>query len=708
MQDDFRIGEWLVQPRINSLERNGTVRRLEPKVMQVLVALAREPGEVVTRERIREQVWPNVFVGEDVLIRAVSEIRRAFGDDSQAPQMIQTIPKVGYRLIAEVTTFEEQISDLNSPIEETPEVADALPFTSIANKARRTYVLLFIILLILGMICGIAWFKFRPNPQPNFIVRPLTTYPGEQFHPAFAPNGQAVAFVWQKEDEPGHIYIRTLTSAVPIRLLTQEGDAEFSPAWSPDGHTIALVRQSGEKAVVETVPATGGTERLLYTLPVNNIWEYGGLAWSAEGDKLIFPQYSKLNGPSQLMEITLLDGSVRPLTSPNFNWDGDSMPAVSPDGKTLAFTRSFERSTRDLYVMTLPAGMPRRITFDNRMINGITWTSDGASIVFASNRGGSMALWHVAAKDGAPEREPFGAENANSPSIALRGDKMVFSHGNAAWAISQIDLTAVDKEETELLSGSEQDGSPTISPSGKKLAFQSWRSGRQDIWISDIDGKNAVQLTDGRGFSGSPAWSPSGRQIAFDSHRNGFFRVCLMGAQGEDPHPLPGGAYDDIVPSWSLDGRYLYFNSNRSGSWQIWRTAADGFGAAEQITVNGGFVAKASPDGQWIFYTRLNEPGLWKRAVSGGPELKVADIPPTPYQNYWAIVGHGIYLLEMQDDHAVLVHLDPDSGRKNVVYTLHHHPSLFSGLTVTADEKHLIFAELIRSESNLTIVENFR
>jgi DNA-binding winged helix-turn-helix (wHTH) protein len=83
---------------MNSMERNGDTVHFEPKVMQVLLALASEPGEVVTREHLRKAVWPDVFVGEDVLIRAISELRRAFSDDPREPHTIQTIPKVGYRL----------------------------------------------------------------------------------------------------------------------------------------------------------------------------------------------------------------------------------------------------------------------------------------------------------------------------------------------------------------------------------------------------------------------------------------------------------------------------------------------------------------------------------------------------------------------------------------------------------------------------------
>src|SRR6202166_497819 len=104
VQGDFRINDWLIQPQINTVERNGRTWHLEPKVMQVLVHLASHPDEVLSKERLIDAIWRDTFVGDDVLIRCISEIRCVFGDDPRSSHVIQTIPKAGYRLIAAVTT----------------------------------------------------------------------------------------------------------------------------------------------------------------------------------------------------------------------------------------------------------------------------------------------------------------------------------------------------------------------------------------------------------------------------------------------------------------------------------------------------------------------------------------------------------------------------------------------------------------------------
>ena len=114
LQDGFRIGELHhVEPSLNSVTWPAGTTRLEPKAMQVLVCLAEHAGQVVAKERLMRTVWPDTFVGDDVLTRCISELRRVFGDDAKEPRVIQTIPKSGYRLIAGVSSNAEQ--DLAAP-----------------------------------------------------------------------------------------------------------------------------------------------------------------------------------------------------------------------------------------------------------------------------------------------------------------------------------------------------------------------------------------------------------------------------------------------------------------------------------------------------------------------------------------------------------------------------------------------------------------
>lgn len=108
----FRLGDWLVRPGANLLERRYWGRlasrvEVEPRPMQLLVALARAGGAVVTREQLRMTVWQRAYISDEVITVAVRALRKALGDDAQNPAYIQTFPGQGYRLVCEAEPLGE-------------------------------------------------------------------------------------------------------------------------------------------------------------------------------------------------------------------------------------------------------------------------------------------------------------------------------------------------------------------------------------------------------------------------------------------------------------------------------------------------------------------------------------------------------------------------------------------------------------------------
>jgi DNA-binding winged helix-turn-helix (wHTH) protein len=148
LENGFRIGgSHYVEPSLNSIAGPTGSIRLEPKVMQVLVCLAAHAGDAVPKERLMQAVWPDTFVGEDVLTRAISELRRAFGDDAREPRFIQTIAKGGYRLIAGVSP--NAVHDRAAPEQDAAKAS----VPAVAQATRQTPVL---ILVGVGLLAGVA------------------------------------------------------------------------------------------------------------------------------------------------------------------------------------------------------------------------------------------------------------------------------------------------------------------------------------------------------------------------------------------------------------------------------------------------------------------------------------------------------------------------------------------------------------------------
>ena len=178
MNGDFRVGSWLVQPSRNTISQNGTSNRLEPKVMEVLVCLADHGGEVVSKEKLLQTVWPDTFVTDDVLKRSVSELRRLLGDDAREARVIETIPKRGYRLLAPVTPVNG--SPIGSPARAQVQLQEVPTVTFYRSKfwAYTTLTVaglaLFCGLLFLGNVFGIRD-RLRGNKKPT--VQSLAVLP---------------------------------------------------------------------------------------------------------------------------------------------------------------------------------------------------------------------------------------------------------------------------------------------------------------------------------------------------------------------------------------------------------------------------------------------------------------------------------------------------------------------------------------------------
>ncbi len=104
---DFQVADWLVEPSLNRLSRNGSLSRMRPQLINLLVVLARHAGRTVSKEEILSSVWEGQFIAESAISRCIAELRRSLEDDARRPRVLETIPKRGYRLVAPVVFLEQ-------------------------------------------------------------------------------------------------------------------------------------------------------------------------------------------------------------------------------------------------------------------------------------------------------------------------------------------------------------------------------------------------------------------------------------------------------------------------------------------------------------------------------------------------------------------------------------------------------------------------
>ncbi|WP_280138044.1 winged helix-turn-helix domain-containing protein [Terriglobus roseus] len=721
-------GSWLVEPELNSLRRGDIERHLEPKVMKVLLALAEHPNHVVSKDDLITAVWPGTFVSDDVLTRCISMLRRATRDDPATPHFIQTIPKVGYRLVAEIQEAPPEPAPaqpkplpapVTSNVEDLPGIVAATKKTetetshrndekpqSIHNKSlnRKLLVPVFAALFVAAVIT-VVLLRGAAARQHEVVLRtlPFTSQAGEQLQPAFSPDGSALAYVGVSSDgRSQHLFLQKVGSEV-MQQITDGPGQDFSPTWAPDGRQIAYLSDTPEGLGIFLLDLASQTARRVFVPQELTHWDEGALSWSPDGRSLVFPDHAGSSPSSSIFLLDLATLQAHALTHPPDGWEGDLTPAFSPDGKRIAFTRASETAVRDLFWVPAAGGEARPLTHDRTYVDSLAWAADGRSVVFSSSRGGKSALWRVAAKGGDPERMPMGTEDAAQPAISRMGDvtRVAYTQGSAVWSIVEV-AAGSDAEPKAIVSSTQQDSAPALSPDGKRFAFQSQRSGFQEIWTASIDGSDLQQIThQGGPLTGSPAWAHTQDEILFDSRVGGHSHIFSLTAEGKTVQ-LTSGEFNDITPRWSNDDKTIFFRSNRGGRWQLWRMDTRDH-QPTPLTSEDGIVPQPSADGKWVYYTRGSEDGLWRVPVEGGPETQVLPQPAAGYWGFWQVTPHGIVYLDLRDK--ALHIFEAATGTNSLFARLRRMPPKFAGLSVTLDGHRALLTDEAQAGRHITLTE---
>ncbi len=678
---------------------------LQGQPFQVCAILLSRSGELVTREELRQQVWPeDTFVDFDhALNTAITKIRLALGDEADNPRFVETLPRRGYRFIAPV----------DKPSLAAP-APPALKGRVEGLNAKARWVL--VAATLLALLTGIGIWRFTRNRAeaalPPIEVVPMAALPGFESDPAFSPDGNQVAFAFWGKDKCG-IYTIMVGGDKALRLTS--GPADGLPTWSPDGRQVAFYRHTDDGSTIYAVPALGGTEQRLYK-GISSLWTTG-LDWSPDGKDLAFSEGQADKSRAWIALLSLADSTTRRLTSPSVQ-EYDSSPAFSPDGSTVAFVRGIVAGVvSDLYVAPAAGGAPKRLTFDNTWIRGSpTWTPDGREIVFSSARGGLDALWRVSATGEKPRPVAGVGVIAWSPSISPKGNELVYQQMAFKDNIFRLNLKDdIHRQGPPVLLRSEKgfNWRPQFSPDGKRFVYETSGLGYSELWACDSDGAHCGSLTSLRGTAGAARWSPDGRYIAFEFRPKEHSEVYILEVGGGPPRLLPTlPGSDNGGPNWSRDGKWIYFYSDRGGEpFQLWKIPFSG-GTPVRITKDGGVFAAESTDGRSLYYAKLEAPGIYKMPLQGGEEERVLDrgAGGTGWAN-WALARNGIYFRDAKDsknhDPIGVLNFFDFATRKTITVSTMDQPGGL-GLAVSADGRSILYDGEGDAESSIMLVKNFR
>lgn len=727
MSEHFCVGDWHVDPVLHRVRRGGETADLEPKVMHVLRLLAEHSGAVVPRDRFFEEVWSDTVVTDHVLTRAVSELRQVFGDSFRDPRYIETIPKTGYRLVAPVTRPSSA-----PPDGERPTSGDALPAAPVvaawtarprraadANAAASTVVhaqgvgLAFvggvIAFAVFVAVSTLAWHRLVGGETPPVppVVVPMTSAPGLDTAPRLSPDGAMLAFLHTGADGRADLYVRE-TDGDARRRLTTGPHHTSAPVWADDGRTLLVRRWDASTCRIVAVSVLDGTARRVAACGRHQ----RGLDGTPDGRTLVVSDRTSGEAPRQIVRVDVETGATQALTRPPDAATVDFMPRLSPDGREVAFLRGQFTGSRprvDLFVVPLDAApntRPARLTTDRAHIAGFAWTPSGRGVVVSSNRGGNYRLWRVDRADGNPTwLAHVPTVDPGSPTVV--DDRIAFvewDYDVNVWTYSlSDDSVAVG---TPRLTSTRWDYAPRLSPDGRHVAFGSSRSGAHAVWIAPVDGGNPRRVAlDADHFVDGVAWTPDGRRLVASVH--GPDRAALVRIDADDGHvePLDVGPGEALAPSLSRDGAHVYFASARGGSWEVWRIPLDGADRPRRVTTGGGLVARETPDGRALLFTKRDAPGLWRQPLDGSASVRILDAPDAGDAAAWDVTPTGLFVLRRTGDGVVLTRHAPATGAHRATHRLGDVPlSHIPGLAVSDDGRTVWLSRVDHRESDVVMV----
>ena len=421
------------------------------------------------------------------------------------------------------------------------------------------------------------------------------------------------------------------------------------------------------------------------------------LSWSHDGRLLAFTDQNRIF----VIDVTTLAKRLWDDPTVGCIWSGS--PAFSPDGRWLAVDCVASYGVNDLFVQPVSGGAGRRIAQVQGPLSGVTliWSPDSRHVIFAADGD----LWRVAVTGG-PLEKLLAGRNIEMPAISHDGLHLAYTTGSVNLNLWQVALSAPGHAvgpATKLISSSRVQSRPAFSPDGRRVAFESTRSGPQEIWVTDADGSDAVALTALGGWTGSPAWSPHGEFIAFDSRAGGSSNIYVVSSDGGPARRLGTALRESSEPAWSIDGSWIYFAAMAEGCLRLFKIPAQG-GTAIRLTAGPGSAAHVSRFDERIYYNRGDE--IWSVSAAGNDERRLSGMPPLPpeFSRAWVLTGEGIYFVDGNLPRAGIDFFEFRTGRTNRVVDLTGRPAPNVG-ALAFSANRLLYPQIDGLASDIMLVD---
>ena len=551
-----RFVEFTADLETRELFRNGSKIRLQGQPFEVLAVLLEHPGRLVTRDELRQRLWPaDSFVDFDHgLNAAVKRLRDALGDDADNPKFIETVPRRGYKFICSIDGL--------------PQGAALAGNVETKHRLRRiAWIASF--LLVLVAITGISWRAFSKHlptitasARLSFAGRalaPALSY-GEWF-PALVTDGSRIYYSALKDGKDAHSKLAYVSTAggEQVFMTTPLKYAEVRNI-SPDGSTLLVYGSmaglyiASEGTNLWLVSTAGGGLRRL-----GDVHGHDG-AWSPDGRQLVYADDQSLNlASSDGSESRKLVGV--PGKAFWIRW--------SPDSTLIRFTIIDQKTnTHRLWECRANGTGLRRLALgegDQAQECCGEWTPDGKFFLFRMVRDNHADIWSIQEKFSVlsrrtrkPVRLTAGLLDSTAAIPSRDGKKLFVVETSAKPELLAYDLNT--RKTAQLLSGISARNAD-VSADQEWIAYVEHRGQESILWRARADGRERLQLAGlPLMYLDDPRWSPDATQVSFVAKMpDKPWSVYVIRAGGGTARVISPEGENILDQTWSPDGQSLMF-----------------------------------------------------------------------------------------------------------------------------------------------------